>query len=240
MGAPYHDLLASVGVRINALAGTELPVNLETVYATRPLAPANFDSSIFPFSDCLAQMGSAEQKLAQTIAETKDNSARARLTSQTDLLASGALLPSEDENGLSVIGVYGDVFDSTDPVGANEGTVLSEQPLETIRRRLRTSALWKIPVFQYSMLGDSIIHTRPTVRIEVCVYDYLNQQAAMLANDDMLLPDIYGEAIICGAIAMLVRDDEFRAQAGDYATYFTETLAAIRGGETIKARARAA
>jgi hypothetical protein len=53
----------------------------------------------------------------------------------------------------------------------------------------------------------------------------------------MLLPDVLEEAIICGAITMLVRDDEWLAQGSQYATYFTESLAAIKAGQTVAARA---
>lgn len=227
MGVPYDILTRNVAVRINALTDATDPAALETAYVITPLTATDVqESSIFPFSAIQDSILLAEQKLAQTIAETKDHAWRAKLISQTDTLASNATLPAEDENGLSIIGLYGDVFDSTDE------TVLSEQPLEVIRRRLRTPALWKIPVFHYAMTGDSIVHTRTLVRIEVCVWDYLNQQAAIEANDDMLLPDVLEEAIICGAIAMLCRDDEWLTQAGVYATYFTDTLAAIRGGKT--------
>ena len=233
MGVPYTILIRNVAVRINALTGATQPADLETAYTITPLTAADVqESSIFPFSAIQDAVLLAEQKLAQTIAETKDHAWRARLISQTDELATNATLPAFDENGLSIIGLYGDVFDSTDE------TVLSEQPLETIRRRLATPALWKIPVYHYAVTGDSIVHTRTNVRIEVCVWDYLNQEAAIQANDDMLLPDVLEEAIICGAITMLVRDDEWLAQGSQYASYFTDALAAIRGGETnMKARA---
>jgi hypothetical protein len=232
MGVPYTILVRNVAVRINALTGATQPAELETAYTITPLTAGDVqESSIFPFSAIQDAVLLAEQKLAQTIAETKDHAWRAVLISQTDELANNATLPAQDENGLSIIGVYGDVFDST-----NE-RVLSEQPVEVIQRRLNTPALWKIPVYHFAMTGDSIVHTRTNVRIEVCVWDYLNQEAAIQANDDMLLPDVLEEAIICGAITMLVRDDEWLAQGSQYATYFTESLAAIKAGQTVAARA---
>jgi hypothetical protein len=231
MGVPYSILIRNVAVRINALTGATLPAELETAFTATMNAANVQESAVFPFSAIRDAVLLSEQKLAQTIAETRDHAWRAKLISQTDTLASNATLPAFDENGLSIIGVYGDVFDSTDE------TVLSEQPLETIRRRLRTPALWKIPVYHYAMAGDSIVHTRTLVRIEVCVWDYLNQQSAIENNDDMLLPDVLEEAIICGAITMLVRDDEWLAQGSQYASYFTESLAAIRGGKTELPRA---
>jgi hypothetical protein len=232
MGVPYNMLIRNVAVRINALTGATQPAELETAFIITPLTATDVQgSAVFPFSAIQDAVLQAEQKLAQMIAETPDHAWRAKLISQTDELANNATLPAQDENGLSIIGVYGDVFDST-----NE-RVLSEQPVEVIQRRLNTPGLWKIPVYHYAMTGDSIIHTRTNVRIEVCVWDYLNQQAAIENNDDMLLPDVLEEAIICGAITMLVRDDEWLAQGSQYASYFTESLAAIRGKQTVQPRA---
>lgn len=225
--------MRNVAVRINALTGATQPAELEAAYTIDPLTAGDvLGSAVFNFSAIRDAVLLSEQKLAQTIAETADHAWRAKLISQTNTLASGATLPSEDENGLSIIGLYGSVFDSTD------NRTLFEQPAEVIERRLATPALWKIPVYHYAMRGDSITHTRTLVRIEVCVWDYLNQQTAIEANDDMLLPDVLEEAVICGAISMLVRDDEWLAQGSQYVAYFNETLAAIRGGETkVKARA---
>lgn len=225
MSVPYHDILAATGVRCNALIGAKAGP-LETTYNTRPLTVANFNSSIFPFSDYRTAILSAVEKLSQTIAEVIDHPWRTSLLGQTINLASGDLIPALDQNGDSIIGAYGAVIDSAD------GQVLSEQPDEVIRRRLLTPTLWKIPVYHYSPVGDTIVHTRPLVYIQVCVWNYGDQVTAFNANGDIPLPDVLAEAIICGALAMLVRDDEFAAQAGIYAAYFTETLTAIRAGIT--------
>ena len=235
MGVPYNILMRNVAVRINALTNATNPTELEAAYTIDPLtAPDVLGSAVFNFSAIRDAVLLSEQKLAQTIAETKDHAWRAKLISQTgtEPLASGATLPPQDEDGLSIIGLYGSVYDSAD------NRELYEQPAQVIQRRLATPALWKIPVYHYAIVGDSIVHTRTLVRVEVCVWDYLNQQAAIEANDDMLLPDVLEEAVICGAISMLVRDDEWLAQGSQYVAYYNETLAAIRGGETkVKARA---
>jgi len=226
MSVPYHDILAAAGTRCNALVGAKAGP-LETTYLTRPLTAANFQSSIFPFSDYIAQTASAVQKLSQTIADVRDHPWRRNLAGRTADLASGATIPAADNAGASIIGVYGNVIDSDD------GQVLSEQPDETIRRRLLTPSLWKIPVYHFSLTGDSILHTRTEVYLEVCVLDYGALITAIGANDDMALPDVLAEAVICGTVALMVRDDEFVLQAGTYAEYFAETLKAIRGGATV-------
>ena len=43
----------------------------------------------------------------------------------------------------------------------------------------------------------------------------------------ILFPDALAEGYINGALAILVRDDEFLAQSGRYAEFFTTTLASL-------------
>lgn len=226
MATPYDIVVRQVALRINAFSNATQPADLQTAYVTALTSAVVGESESFPFSAIQDAVLDAEQKLAQTIAEVKDHAWRQVLISETAALASGATIPAVDSAGKSIIGVYGAVFDATD------SDSLNEQPAEVIERRLRSSAIWKIPVYQYAIKGDSIVHTRTTVKIEVCVWDYTTQAAAIVANGNMLLPDVLMEALICGAIALLVRDDEFTTQAGVYAEYFAETIKAIRGGAT--------
>lgn len=227
MSTAYDVITRQVALRINAFSNAAKPSDLQTAYVTTPLTPTVVgESSIFPFAAIQDAVIDAEAKLAEAIADVRDHPWRRVMAGRTASLATNAAIPVVDNAGKSIIGVYGAVVDGSD------GQQLSEQPTETLRRRLLTPALWKIPVYQYSLSGDSIVHTRTTAYIEVCVWDYTTRQAAIVANGNILLPDVLAEAIICGAIALLVRDDEFTAQAEVYATYFTTALAAIRGGAT--------
>lgn len=224
MATAYDVITRQVALRINAFSNAAQPAQLQTAYTTALTAAVVGESSIFPFAAIEDAVIDAEAKLAQTIADVRNHPWRAVLFGRTAGLASGAGIPDTAQTGESIIGVYGGVVDDSD------GQVLSEQPEETIRRRLLTSSLWKIPVYQYSLTGDSIIHTRTFAYIEVCVWDDAARRAAILASGNMLLPDVLAEAVMCGAIALLVRDDEMMAQAEVYATYFATALAAIRGG----------
>lgn len=219
MGVPYHDILAAVAMRTNALNGASAAA-LETTYNVRPLTAANFQSTIFPFTDYRTAILSAEQKLAQVIAPSNDEAMRAPLFTQTAALASGAVLPAVNSAGVSIIGHYGAVLDGTDT-----SVACTKQPVQVIRRRLATPAIWKIPVYYFAYTGNRIEHTRTTVILECPVYDYEAQVTAFNANDDMLLADGLMEALICGGMTMLVRDDEWLSQAQQFVTYFNNTLA---------------
>lgn len=222
MAVPYHDLLAACALRTNALIGAKAGP-LETTYNTRPLTAANFNSSIFPFSDYRTAILSAIQKLAQVIAKSDDEDQRAYLMAQTAARVNGASLPSVSSTGAPIIGPYRAILDSVDPT-----IVYTKQPIQVVRRRVATASMWKIPVYYFAYAGNRLEHTGASVIIEAPVFDYGAQVTLYNANGNFPLADDLMEAAICGGMSMLIRDDEFRAQAGDYVAYFTDTLNSFR------------
>lgn len=229
----YHDLLAAAAVRINALDGTDA-VALQNTYSARPLTDANFISSIFPLNAIRDAILNAEQRLATAIGDVGNHPWRSFIISETDPLTSGDVMPSVDKNGIGIIGIYGNVLDGNNP--ALVCTEPDDQELEMIRRWQLAPQLWIMPLYNYALDGNGITHTRTTVTVQVCVYDYATQQAAFDADDTILLPDVLAPAYISGALAGLVRDDEFVQQAALYAQYFNATEQTIRSGLTSAAQ----
>jgi hypothetical protein len=223
----YHDLLAQVAIRVNALTGVQAAA-LEATYILRPLTGAQFKSSVFPFSAVKDALLLAEAKLATVIAETGNHPWRAFLKSQTAELVHRAFLPKLDAlAGAPIIGVWGSVVDSAD------GKPCTEQPIELIERRVENAGgFWTREYYHFNFRGDRIYHTRPAVKMEVCVYDRTLQIGRVDNNDPILLPDALEEAYIAGALGYLVRDDEFVEQAAGYRALFNDTLASIKQGLT--------
>lgn len=217
----YHDIMASVAIRINALDGTDA-AELQITYSARPLTNEMFQSSIFPFNAIRDAILNAEQKLAETIAFSADRTLRAYLKSQTSALASGADLPSANTAGDPIIGNFGACLDGTDTT-----KILTRMPVAVVRNRLLSSAVFLAPVYYYALAGNRLLHTRSTAILECCVYNAETQTTDFNRNDDILLPDSLAEAYINGGLAMLVRDDEFVQQAGQFAGYFATELANI-------------
>ncbi len=220
----YHDLLAAVSIRVNALEGTD-PVELQVSYSTRPLIDEMFDSSIFPMNAIRDAIIEAEGKMAGAIALSGNRTLRAQLRAVSDPLASGAALPT-DVTGLltarpPIIGNLGAVLDGDD------GTLCTPQPVAVVRNRLLSPLIYLAPAYYFAIDGATIIHTRTTVTLECCVYDATVQTNLFDANDPILLPDALAEAYINGAIAILVRDDEFVQQASQAANYFTAFLGTL-------------
>jgi hypothetical protein len=226
MATNYHDVLADIALRVNAIRGP-IPATLQNNYAERPLTSSLFSSSIYPFSACISALLLAEEKLARAMASTSNPILRAPLHSITAALTPGAVVPTTDVNSVSIIGILGSVRDSSD------GLLCNEKTLEEIARRNRNAgSFYRLPMYAYKFDGERIEHTRTTVVIDCCVYDRAAQLEAVTIDDPMLLPDDMGEALVCGGVAALVRDDEDTAQANLFAQYFADTLTRLAGGLT--------
>lgn len=227
MSTPWHDVLASAGLRISALTGTLGPA-LETAFNVRPLTTTQFQSTVFPFTAVKYALINAEEKLAHAIASVKNHPWRRSLASTTVALANEATIGPLSSSSETIIGAFGAAYDTAD------GSGLTEKPLAVVRRFVRNSAMFPTghSIYHYHIDGSRIYHTRSEVTLEVCVYNRVTQLAAITANSNMLLPDVLDEALICGAVAIMVRDDEFAGQAATYATYFASTLDMIRSGLT--------
>lgn len=224
MTTPYHDILADIAVRVNALRGA-IPATLENTYTNRPLTSTDFGSSIYPFSACISALIMSEERLATTMALTSNPILRAPLHGVTAALAQGAVIPTHSSTNKSIIGVLGSVRDGSD------GTTCKEKTLEEIERRNRNAgSFYRLPMYAYKFDGERIEHTRTTVVIDCCVYDRVTQLERATINSTMLLPDNLGPAVICGAVAILIRDDEDVAQAEVYATYYKDILNQLSAG----------
>lgn len=223
MSTPWHDLLAASAVRANAIAGSQA-ATLETNYATRPLTTTQFKSAVFPFTSHKQTLQMAEERLVHVIANS-NNPMRSYLAGVTSGLAAGSALPSLSSANKQIIGLWGNVYDASD------GTALDEKSLVKIRRANSNSNAWrKSSVYWFKIIGQRIHHTRANVVIDVCVYDASTQKTAIGNNSNMLLPDVLAPALVCGALALLLRDSQFAEQAGSFAALFTAQEEAIRQG----------
>lgn len=224
MPVTTHDILAHVGIRISALKGVTSAA-LNTTFATRPLTVNEFQSTVFPFDACRDAIVHAEEKLALAIANTPNHPFRSFLRSQTANVAHGAPLPTTDAAGKTIVGVWGSVKDSID------GKVCTEKTIQEIERRVTNSGtFYKRQYRHFKIEGSHIYHTRPNVVIDCCFYDRAARKTAVINNDPILLPDALEPAYISGAIAFLIRDDEFTEQGAYYQQHSRDSNYVIRAG----------
>lgn len=221
MPLTYHDILANVAVRVNALDGSD-PAALQETYSTRPLTNELFQSSIFPFDAIRDAIILTEARIAQAVGKSADRVLRSYIGSQTVALASGEEFPTLDENGVNIVGDFGAVIDSTNPE-----ILCTRMPLPVVRRRNLAPSLYLLQGAMYALDGTRIIHTQTEVILECCIYDAETQTEAFNGDETILFPDSLADLYVEGAVGLLMRDDEFTDQAGRYAAYFASGIASV-------------
>lgn len=225
MATSYDRVIKNAALRVQAIAGTTAST-LETSYLVTPITTTQLDSADFPLTPLKDTCLLVEEKLAHAIANVGNHPWRSALAGVTASIAHEGVIPVVDTNTKSIIGVLGSVYDASD------GTVCTEKPLEVIRRRVENAGTFHlVSVYNYKIDGRRIYHTRTNVVIDVCVYDRTTQATAIdTLTNAMLLPDALEEAMVCGMVSLLVRDDAFMPQARLYRSYFQETLQMIDKG----------
>lgn len=219
----YPQILKQVALRTGygSLAGSTMA---EIAASYDNIGAAAVDSAAFPFKAMQDAMLLAEEKMAQVVSSVKNHPLRTYIRSVTDELASGEQMPPEDENGDPIIGVIGAVYDAADEVSVLT-RINAPNPAKAIARlnRLIENEQIKAKHYLYCIEGSSIIHTRESVFVEVCVYNRSQQEVILNSEaQQVLFPDALEEAYVCGTIRYLFRDDEAPATAQQYAAYFDQ------------------
>ena len=219
----YHNVLAEVGLRINALTGADASA-LNTTYATRPLTTSHWRSARFPFAGAKDAILNAEAMIVNTVAETDQHPWRKYLLATTGNLASGDSLPTTISSK-NVIGVVGDVRDST------SGRKLTEKSFQEVIRKSNAFFTRGVHFFHVTA-SRRIYHTRTNVVADLCTYLRTTQATAYDSNGAYLLPDLAEPLYVAGALMLLTRDGRFESQAALYGSYFNAALQAIAQGKT--------
>lgn len=219
----YHNVLAEVGLRINAIEGATAPT-LNTNYTTRPLTTTQWRSARFPFASAKDAILNAEGLLGQAVADTNHHPWRKYLLATSSNLASGDNLPTTI-SGKNVIGVVGDVRDSS------SARRLTEATYQEILRK--SNAFFTRAVYFYTVTASrKIYHTRTNVVVDLCTYLRTTQATAYDSNGSYLFPDLAEPLYVAGALMLLTRDGRFEGQAATYGAYFQSALQAISQGLT--------
>lgn len=224
MAIAYTKLIRQVALRINAIVGVQAAA-LATSYGTSPLTSTQVASADFPLLAIQDAVINSVGKLVRAYASVDGHPFRNFNLSQTSSIANDGVIPSANSAGRAIVGVYGAVRDAT------TGDVLTEQPVQLINNlRSNQDSFLKGDYFYYKIVGNRIRHTRTNVVMDVCTFDRGAEETAITANGNAPIPDALEDAAVAGAVSMLVRDDEFAAQAVAYANYFNNVIAEIKGG----------
>ena len=227
MALTYSTVLRQVALATNSLGGVTTPAALNTVYDTVPLTEANFTSatasSIFSFNFLKDKLLNAQEGLFMALASTSTNPLRRHIETQTGNLAYGAQITT-NASGVPVVGAYGAVRD------AETSRVLTLEEIENIQlRAINPNSMFRVKVYQYAIVGDRIFPTVDEVIVDVCAYERPDTDSLNL-EDNILLPDILGPAVVQGAIGECFRDDEYMEQATIARGNYNQWIASLRAG----------
>lgn len=171
-----------------------------------------------------------EQEIATAVASNEDHSWRGVIQDVTSAVLNGGLIPTVGSSATAkVIGEYGDVKDSASPfrplresLNADEISVFNSNP----------NSMFTLDVFSYAFKKPRIYHTRTSVVIDVCVYDFDARKTAIFADGELLFTEAEG-AYFSGLMSMLMNTDALLTELSKmYAPRYMEWLQAFRAGET--------
>lgn len=223
MPVTFHDVLAEVGLRANALIGTT-PTALETTYNTRPLTTSNWQSARFSLTAVLDAIVDTEAEIAAVIADTPQSRWRNVIEVDSASLANNSRLPTYITSSTNlIIGKGGVVRDASD------GIPLTEQPWQVVYHANVLSPVLGVGQYYYTIDSQYIRHTRTNVIIRVCVFDLVARKTAAAANNAILF-EALRPAYVSGALSRLHRDGRFTDQAGLYGQHFGASLSQIQAG----------
>jgi hypothetical protein len=227
----YKEVLRQTAQRLNAIAGDN-PTNVETSYTASSLGtPTQLDNPAFTLSILTDAVLGAQATIIKAICETANHPWRNLYISNTVSLASGSVVPTTDASGKQILGVWGDVKDSSNSIG------LTEVDYNTIRRYLAGQAAGdhQIPIYYFSVNDERIFHTRPSVMIGVCTYDHAGELVAIATQGNPVkVPEVLGGVLVSGAVALVAANEspDLAPLAAAHAEYFSTNIALIRQGLT--------
>lgn len=224
----YSDIIIQTAIRTNAVKGATEAVRIANM-AVSPLTTTQIGSVDFPFPIIQKQVLSGVGRIIRTYSGLKNHHFRDYNTSQTAALATGAAIPSVNSASQSIVGLPGAVKD------ASNGTILTRQPkqiIDSINRSIADGSRVG-SVYFYEFFEGRIIHTRTTVTLDVCTFDIATETTNInTASGVCPLPDACLDLAWAAALAGLITDDAFVAQAQAYEGYVRGELNAMAQGAT--------
>ena len=193
MAITYNKVTQEVMNLLAAVAGSN-PASADSNYTAAP-SPATASGPDFVPAHVLDAIVACQGEIVEAIASTPLNPERGRYADVTTSLANRAAIPQTGSGtGKLIIGVPGVVRDSAD------AETLLDAPLDAIRNfnRFASTVYASFSAYLYSIHAGQIEHTRPSVIIEVCVYE---RPTSLNGNID--LNDWHEGGLVQGAVAKL-------------------------------------
>ncbi len=158
MAIDVRRIVLQAALRTLQLEGTN-QADLQTSYDLTLTALDGADVPLKAFKDAVIAV---EGELTEIIANDRTHPYRSLFYGRSDDLLPGARMPTEDDELTRFVGTFGSIKDSVD------GIPLSETTLPEMRRYLRGG--YQGEVYKYTIVGETLLHTRVTAFLEGCVF----------------------------------------------------------------------
>lgn len=206
MAISYKKIQMQAALRSGELVGTDA-ATLEAAYAAA-WTSASLDGGIIPVSGFADTILAVEKEIAHVIASDTQQPYRQHLYGRSAALANNAQILLVDNANKAFIGVFSGVIDAVDL------KPLTEMPVQTIDD-LSADFFSNSEFYHFAFTGQRIRHTRTTVFLEGCSWDYATQLAAYSAvNGASPLPQTLENTWIAGVLAQLPQTAGWFASEG--------------------------
>lgn len=255
-GEAKRQILNCIGAYVGAPAATAQAIYISGLFTTTEI-----ENPIFPPQAINDSLLGVQADMVRMIADTGNHPWRSLYISQTAGLLNGATIPSVDINGKQIVGIMGDIRDSSGTMdeflmenqslfeledngtliledSSTTGTprgVLTSISLNRLRRLQRNIINHVASLDYYAIVDRAVYHFKGSVTIDVCVYDH----AAELANitdptKPVRVPETLVPALVLGTVAKLCLNEGsgLMGLAQGAASYYNNVMSQIAQGNT--------
>lgn len=211
MAIPYLNIARAVMLRTGQLADAATAAAFETLY-TSALATALGGMEV-PLSELKRLVLASEKRIAGICCRQENPILKMGMADRTVDLASGAALPTLDNDSDEFVGIFGAVHD------ALTGLPLTEKPIQEITRinRLIASGFLRIAPHHFVFHDQMIFHTRAGgAYIAGYAWDYTAQATAYGASGNSPLSQEVESWWIADCLENAAQEGWFMQEAGIY------------------------
>jgi len=221
MAISYNLILRECLLRSSQLSGSD-QAELETAYGAETI-----DGAEIPMSSFRAQIINIEADLSHIIASDASHPYRSYIQGTSSGLANLADTPTLDDASNPFIGVFDSVMDGS------TSQPCTFQPTQTILD-YQDPFFDDVELYNYSIVGNTIQHTRSTVKMQGCVFDRTERETAYDADGNSPLPPVLANTWIAGVMANLqqVGWTDPTNTVGLYGQLYQQGVAMLRQGSS--------
>lgn len=198
-----HIIIRQAYVRIGAFTGDAAQIS--TDYAG---SLANLNTESFPLQSMYDMLVLTEQEMAWAVGNNENSTYRELLADTVGVNSGDAVPDVGDGTGMPIIGVWGQVRE------AGSGTELVPGLHEDEIRALGSSTIFTLGYFSYAYKPPRVYASRPSLEIDVCVYDFTARAADIAADGAMLFQNCEG-AYFAGLMSRLKNEDPLLQSLSD-------------------------